>query len=75
MEPSIVYMVDGDENDAQGKDCLPCVNIQSREQKSMYVAIRWGKINPGAMDEVVRRVQDGILPTLRNVPGFVTWYG
>jgi len=40
----------------------------------MYVAIRRGKANPGSINEVARRLQDGQVPTLRNLPGFVAYY-
>ena len=40
----------------------------------MYAAIRRGKANPGSsVNEVARRIQDGIMPTLRNLPGFVAY--
>jgi len=39
----------------------------------MYAAIRRGKANPGSANEVARRLQDGIVPTLRNLPGFVAY--
>jgi heme-degrading monooxygenase HmoA len=40
----------------------------------MYAAIRRGKANPGSINELARRLQDGIVPTLRNLPGFVAYY-
>ena|SRR5437879_2990047 len=40
----------------------------------MYVAIRRGKANPGSINEVSRRLRDGLVPTLRNLPGFVEYY-
>ncbi len=40
----------------------------------MYAAIRRGKANPGSINEVARRLQDGFMPTLRNLPGFVAYY-
>jgi heme-degrading monooxygenase HmoA len=40
----------------------------------MYAAIRRGKANPGSINEVARRLQDGQVPTLRNLPGFVAYY-
>ena len=39
----------------------------------MYAAIRQGQVNPGAVPEVARRIQEGI-STIRNMPGFVTYY-
>jgi heme-degrading monooxygenase HmoA len=37
----------------------------------MYAAIRRGKGTPGSMHESVRQIQEGYVPTLRNLPGFV----
>jgi hypothetical protein len=39
----------------------------------MDVAIRRGKLHPGAMDEVVRRAQEGMVPILCNGSGFVAY--
>ncbi len=39
----------------------------------MYVAIRRGKTKPGSINEVARRLRDGLLPTLRNLPGFIEY--
>jgi heme-degrading monooxygenase HmoA len=40
----------------------------------MYTAIRRGKSNPGSMNELARRLQDGFVPILRNQPGFIAYY-
>ncbi len=37
----------------------------------MYVAIRRQKIQPGLIDEAVRRVEDELVPIISSVPGFV----
>jgi heme-degrading monooxygenase HmoA len=39
----------------------------------MYVAIRRQKIQPGLIDEAVRRVEDGLVPIISSVPGFVEY--
>ena len=39
----------------------------------MYAAIRRGKANPGSLNELARRIQDDVLPTIRNLPGFVAY--
>jgi hypothetical protein len=39
----------------------------------MYAAIRRGKANPGSLNELARRIQDGMVPTIRNLPGFVAY--
>lgn len=40
----------------------------------MFVAIRRGKSKPGAINELARRLQEGSVPIIRNLPGFVTYY-
>ncbi len=39
----------------------------------MYAAIRRGKANPGSLNELARRIQDSMVPTIRNLPGFVAF--
>jgi hypothetical protein len=39
----------------------------------MYAVIRRGKANPGSLNELARRIQDGMVPTFRNLPGFVAY--
>ncbi|HZS78769.1 MAG TPA: antibiotic biosynthesis monooxygenase [Ktedonobacteraceae bacterium] len=39
----------------------------------MYVAIRRMKAKPGSLDEAVRRVENGLVPILSSVPGFVEY--
>ena len=39
----------------------------------MYVAIRRMKAQPGSIDEAVRRVEQGLVPLLSRVPGFVEY--
>lgn len=41
----------------------------------MYAAIRrYEGIESGAVPEVMRRVEAGLLPEMRNIPGFVAYY-
>ncbi|HEX6477705.1 MAG TPA: antibiotic biosynthesis monooxygenase [Ktedonobacteraceae bacterium] len=37
----------------------------------MYAVIRRLKVQPGTFDEVAQRDESGLVPILRNVPGFV----
>lgn len=37
----------------------------------MYAAIRRLKVQPGVFDEVVQRDENGLVPLLKSVPGFV----
>ena len=41
----------------------------------MYIAIRRMKGKPGELDEGFRRIEDGFVPILRSVPGFVEYLG
>ena len=40
----------------------------------MYAVIRRYQVEPGAVDEITRRVQDGFVPLIRQVQGFVDYY-
>jgi heme-degrading monooxygenase HmoA len=41
----------------------------------MYIAIRRMKAKPGELDEGMRRIENGFVPILRSVPGFVEYVG
>lgn len=41
----------------------------------MYVAIRRIKVQPGVFDEAAQRVENGLVPILRSMPGFVEFVG
>src|SRR5437588_1512603 len=41
----------------------------------MYIAIRRMKAKPGELDEGMRRIENGFVPILRSVPGFVEYIG
>ncbi len=40
----------------------------------MYIAVRRSKLAPGTIDEAVRRIQEGFLPVISKLPGFITYY-
>jgi heme-degrading monooxygenase HmoA len=44
-----------------------------RKEQNMYVAIRRMKAKPGSIDEAVRRVEDGLVPIISSVSGFVEY--
>jgi heme-degrading monooxygenase HmoA len=44
-----------------------------RKEHVMYVAIRRLKIQPGLIEEAVRRAENGLVPLLRSVPGFIEY--
>ena len=39
----------------------------------MFVAIRYYQTDPDSVAEVVRRVEEGFVPLLRDTPGFVSY--
>jgi quinol monooxygenase YgiN len=39
----------------------------------MFAAIRYYQAEPPSVDEVVRRVQEGFVPLVRDTPGFVSY--
>lgn len=41
----------------------------------MYAVIRRYKIKSGTGDELARRAQEGFVPIVTNLPGFVAYYG
>lgn len=40
----------------------------------MYVSVRRYKTDPGSVDELLRRVEEGFVPILSGVPGFKGYY-
>ena len=40
----------------------------------MYAAIRHYQVDPSSTDEITRRVENGFVPLIRHVPGFVDYY-
>jgi quinol monooxygenase YgiN len=40
----------------------------------MYAAIRQGKAKPGSAEELARRVKEGAIPIISDVPGFHAYY-
>ena len=41
----------------------------------MYAAIRRYKIKPGSANEITQRGQEGFVPLISGMPGFVAYYG
>ncbi len=41
----------------------------------MYAPIRRLKVKPGLIDEVVQRIENGFVPIISSVPGFVEYVG
>ncbi len=39
----------------------------------MYIAIRRLKVQPGVFDEAIQRVENGLVPIISSVPGFVEY--
>lgn len=40
----------------------------------MYAAIRQGKAKPGMAEELTRRIKEGAIPIISDVPGFKAYY-
>ena len=40
----------------------------------MYAAIRQGKAKPGMAEELARRIKEGAIPIISDVPGFQAYY-
>jgi heme-degrading monooxygenase HmoA len=40
----------------------------------MFAAIRYYQAEPPSIDEVVRRVEEGFVPVVRNMAGFVSYF-
>jgi len=40
----------------------------------MFAAIRYYRAEPGSVDEVARRVQEGFVPLIRETAGFVSYF-
>ena len=40
----------------------------------MFAAIRYYRTDPGSIESVVRRVEEGFVPLLRETPGFVSYF-
>jgi hypothetical protein len=43
-------------------------------RKRMYAAIRRYQVDPGSVDEVTRKINEGYLPTIKEVSGFQAYY-
>ena len=40
----------------------------------MYAAIRQGKAKTGMVEELTRRIKEGAIPIISDVPGFMAYY-
>ncbi len=76
MEPYLVATRDGVEHQLRQpeKKCFPERTFEERRQ-TMYGAIRRMKTKPGLIDEAVRRIENGFVPLVSSVPGFVEYVG
>lgn len=41
----------------------------------MYAVVRRYKVKPGMAEEIARRAQEGFVPLVSKIPGFVAYYG
>jgi hypothetical protein len=40
----------------------------------VYAAVRQGKAKPGMAEELARRIKEGAIPIISDVPGFMAYY-
>ena len=40
----------------------------------MYISVRRYKTDPGLVDELMRRVEEGFVPIVNDTPGFMAYY-
>ena len=43
-------------------------------RNTMYASIRRYKVNPGAAQEIWRKVNEGFIPIISQAPGFIAYY-
>ena len=48
-------------------------HTQNRKEQAMYMAIRRLKVQPGAINEAVRLVENEMMPIVSSMPGFVEY--
>jgi quinol monooxygenase YgiN len=46
----------------------------TREGARMFAAIRYYRIAPDSIGEVVRRIEEGFVPIIRDTPGFMSYF-
>ena len=49
-------------------------NVQNTGEIGMYAAIRQGKAKMGMAEELARRIKEGAIPIISDVPGFRAYY-
>jgi hypothetical protein len=47
---------------------------EQRKEQAMYTAIRWMKAKPGELDEAIQRIENGFVPLVSSMPGFIEYY-
>ena len=49
-------------------------HVALKKEDAMYAAIRQGKAKAGMAEELVRRIKEGAIPIISDVPGFQAYY-
>ena len=62
------------DQESVSKEITPHGN-DSEGRQAMYAPIRRLKVKPGLIDEVVQRIENGFVPIISSVPGFVEYVG
>ena len=47
---------------------------RERGVKGMHLAIRRYQVDPASMDEIIRHVNEGFIPIIKDVQGFLAYY-
>jgi hypothetical protein len=48
--------------------------LKGRKECRMFAAIRYYRTDPDSIESVVRRVEEGFVPMIRDKPGFVSYF-
>jgi Antibiotic biosynthesis monooxygenase len=48
--------------------------LNRRKECQMFAAIRYYRTDPDSIESVVRRVKEGFVPIIREMPGFVSYF-
>src|SRR6266852_9684495 len=52
----------------------PVTGSEMVKEDSVYAAIRQGKARAGMAEELARRIKEGAIPIISDVPGFIAYY-
>jgi Antibiotic biosynthesis monooxygenase len=47
---------------------------ETGERRPVHLAVRYYRVDPDSVDEVIRRINEGFVPTISDAPGFLAYY-